>query len=160
MKISSFLTPILLGMCLAFGEATAQDKNTAPASTQTSIADIKFEKELHDYGTIDQGANGVYEFKFSNNGKEPLIISGARGRCGCTVPSYPKEPIPPGGQGLLKVSYDTKRVGTFNKTVTVTSNANSGTKTLTIKGVVNAKAEEETFPAKKVSSGMPLEYTK
>ncbi|MFN4854895.1 MAG: DUF1573 domain-containing protein [Bacteroidota bacterium] len=160
MKISSLLTPVLLGMCLAFGEATAQDKSTSSAATPASMADIRFEKELHDYGTIDQGANGVYEFKFSNSGKEPLIISGARGSCGCTVPSYPKEPIPPGGPGLLKVSYDTKRVGAFNKTVTVTSNANSGTKTLTIKGVVNAKAEEETFPAKKVSSGMPLENTK
>jgi outer membrane biosynthesis protein TonB len=122
-----------------------------------NAADINFTKELHDFGTIDQGANGTTEFTFKNTGKEPLIIQDAKGSCGCTVPSYPKEPIKPGATGTIKVTYDTKRVGAFTKTVTITSNAKSGTKTLTIKGNVKATSDEDTFPAKKVSAGTPVE---
>jgi len=160
MKISAAILTGALFLGMLSGTAFSQDKKEPVSPTVSSTADIRFEKDLHDYGTMDQGANGICEFKFTNTGKEPLIISGAKGSCGCTVPNYPKEPIVPGGHGVIKVSYDTKRVGAFNKTVTVTSNANSGTKTLSIKGVINAKAEEETFPAKKVSSGMPFENSK
>jgi len=154
---------LLFTICLiSFGSAIfAQTKDkTVPNTTPVapvSGAEISFEKEIHDYGTIDQGANGVYEFKFKNLGKEPLIITNASGSCGCTVPVWPKEPILPGASSIIKVSYDTKRVGPFNKTVTIVSNAKESSKTITIKGVVNAKAEEETFPAKKVGMGAPLE---
>jgi hypothetical protein len=155
---------LLFTLCLvSFGSiisAQTKDKpatTTSPSAAPVSGAEISFEKETHDYGTIDQGANGVYEFKFKNPGKEPLIITNATGSCGCTVPVWPKEPILPGATSTIKVSYDTKRVGPFNKTVTIVSNAKESPKTITIKGVVNAKAEEETFPAKKVGSGAPLE---
>lgn len=165
MKIATSL--IILGLVVSTNSViNAQDKNTkTSASTAASpavnpnAAEIVFEKDLHDYGTIDQGANGVYEFKFTNKGKEPLIISKAVGSCGCTVPEWPKEPILPGASSKIKVSYDTKRIGPFNKTVTISSNAKTPDKMLTIKGVVNAKPEEETFPAKK-TAGMPLENSK
>jgi len=134
-----------------------EKKPQAVEATIATNADIAFEKDIHDYGTIEQGANGVYDFKFTNTGKEPLIISNCKGSCGCTVPSWPKEPIKPGATGSIKVSYDTKRVGAFNKTVTITSNAKEANKTITIKGVVNAKPEEETFPGKKAGFGVPLE---
>jgi hypothetical protein len=154
----------LFTVCFLFFElsiiAQTKDKapvSPAPSSAPISGAEISFEKETHDYGTIDQGANGVYEFKFKNPGKEPLIITNATGSCGCTVPVWPKEPILPGATSTIKVSYDTKRVGPFSKTVTIVSNAKESPKTITIKGVVNAKPEEETFPAKKVGSGVPLE---
>lgn len=104
-------------------------------------AQITFEKTVHDYGTIVQDANGNCEFKFKNTGNEPLIISGAKGSCGCTVPEWSKEPIAPGQSGSIKVKYDTKRIGKFSKTVTVTSNAvngTNGTMTLTIQGNVEA----------------------
>jgi opacity protein-like surface antigen len=104
-------------------------------------AQITFEKLVHDYGTIVQDADGNCEFKFKNTGNEPLIISGAKGSCGCTVPEWSKEPIAPGQSGSIKVKYDTKRIGKFSKTVTVTSNAvngNNGTITLTIQGNVEA----------------------
>lgn len=119
--------------------------------------EITFTKDLHDFGTIDQGANGTTEFSFKNTGKEPLIIQDAKGSCGCTVPSFPKEPIKPGASGTIKVTYDTKRVGNFSKTVTITSNSKSGNKILTIKGNVKAVSDEETFPAKKVATGTPVE---
>jgi len=138
---------------LSFGAAFAQEAQSLPPSN----AEMAFDKEVHDYGTIIQGADGNYEFKFKNTGSEPLIISNAKVSCGCTVPSWPKEPIKPGATSTLKVSYDTKRVGAFNKSVTITSNAKSGVKNLTIKGVVNAAPVEETFPGKKPVEGAPVE---
>ena len=138
-----------------------------PAATETKPADnpnapeMTFENELHDYGTIKQGADGSCEFKFKNTGKEPLVISNAKGSCGCTVPTYPKEPIMKGQTAVIKVHYDTKRVGAFTKTVTIDSNSKSGTKVLTIKGLVEASEEntDQTMPVKK-SGGMPLENSK
>jgi hypothetical protein len=122
----------------------------AAAVAPQSLAEIAFEKDVHDFGTIEQGANGTYEFKFKNTGKEPLIISNAQGSCGCTVPVWPKEPVKPFESSVIKVTYDTKRVGAFTKTVTLSSNAKSTpTKVITIKGVVNAKPVEETMPIKK-----------
>jgi ribosomal protein L19 len=122
-----------------------------------NAAEITFTKELHDFGTISKGDNGTVEFSFKNSGKEPLIISNAQGSCGCTVPVWPKEPIAPGASSTIKVTYDTKRVGAFTKTVTITSNAKTASKTITIKGVVNDVPAEETFPVKKPSAGTPLE---
>jgi hypothetical protein len=122
--------------------------------------DITFETELHDYGTIKQGADGTCEFKFKNTGKDPLIISNARGSCGCTVPTWPKEPIMKGQTGAIKVHYDTKRVGAFTKTVTLNSNAKTDPKVLTIKGVVEASEDnDQAMPIKK-SAGLPLENSK
>ncbi|MEQ8472731.1 MAG: DUF1573 domain-containing protein [Marinoscillum sp.] len=93
------------------------------------------------YGSIDQNATGYRFFKFTNTGTGPLVITSAKGSCGCTVPSYPKEPIMPGQSEYIKVKYDTKRVGAFTKYVTLTTNATSNTTTrLKIFGTVNAAA--------------------
>ncbi len=102
-------------------------------------AGIVFESETIDYGSINKNANGVREFVFTNNGNKPLLITNAQGSCGCTVPTYPKEPIAPGAQGKISVKYDTSRVGAFSKTVTLTTNAADPSKTLTIKGTVLAE---------------------
>lgn len=122
---------------------------------QVAGAKIEFEKMEHDYGTIDQGANGATEFRFTNTGTEPLIISNAKGSCGCTVPEWPKEPIAPGASSSIKVKYDTKRVGPISKTVTITSNAvDNGNALLKIKGSVNAVASElDAMPAMKTIDG-------
>jgi hypothetical protein len=102
-----------------------------------SGAKIEFSKETHDYGTIKYGADGSCVFEFKNTGNEPLIISNAKGSCGCTVPEWPKEPIAPGEKGKIIVKYDTKRPGAINKSVTITSNAsNEPTKVIRIKGNV------------------------
>lgn len=110
-----------------------------------SGAKIEFMKETHDYGTVKYGGDGTCTFEFKNTGNEPLIISNAKGSCGCTVPEWPKEPIAPGAKGKITVKYDTKRAGAINKSVTITSNAiNEGydetaktnTRVLRIKGNV------------------------
>lgn len=118
---------------------------------------IEVNKDVHDYGTIAQHGNGVSEFEVTNTGNEPLIISKAKGSCGCTVPSYEKEPIMPGESSTIKVKYDTKRVGPINKSVTITSNAtNAPTKVLRIKGTVNASESGATSPLKQNSAVSPV----
>jgi hypothetical protein len=134
-------------------EAAAPQQTAAPAS----LADIKMDKMVHDYGTIKQGENGECEFKFTNTGKEPLVITNCQGSCGCTVPQCPKEPILPGKSSVIKVKYDTQRVGGIYKTVTVTSNAKSGNVVLTIKGTVEAKPVETDFPENATPAGAPVE---
>lgn len=116
--------------------------NTLFAQEVQDGAKIEFEKDVHDYGTIKNGANGQCTFEFKNTGNAPLIISNAKGSCGCTVPSWPQEPIAPGAKGTITVKYDTKRTGAINKSVTITSNAvNEPTKVLRIKGEVLAPAD-------------------
>jgi hypothetical protein len=123
--------------CSVFA-VTAQE-----AANNPNAPEISFETEVIDYGTIEHNADGNREFKFKNTGKEPLIITNCMGSCGCTVPTWPKEPIRPGGTGSIKVKYATDRVGAFEKTVTVTSNAKSASKVLKIKGVVKADPTPE-----------------
>ncbi|MAR67286.1 MAG: hypothetical protein CL833_08570 [Crocinitomicaceae bacterium] len=109
--------------------------------------ELTLDKEVHDYGTIKQGANGECVFVVKNTGSAPLIISNCKGSCGCTVPQCDKAPIAPGGTQEIKVKYDTKRVGPINKSVTITSNAtNTPTKMIRIKG--NVLAKEPVAPAK------------
>jgi hypothetical protein len=132
MKKLYFILSLLATTFLGF----AQDDANAP--------EIKFSTESIDYGTIKQDANGVRTFDFTNTGKAPLVISSATGSCGCTVPTYPKEPIMPGQKSKIEVRYDTHRVGPFSKTVTVNSNAKVPTATLRISGTVEAAAVEPT----------------
>ncbi|MDP4266794.1 MAG: DUF1573 domain-containing protein [Bacteroidota bacterium] len=99
---------------------------------------ISFDNKVHDYGTIKQDGDPNCEFTFKNTGKEPLILTNCRASCGCTVPDWPKEPILPGKTGKIKVHYDTHRIGQFNKTITVTSNAKNSEEMITIKGNVEA----------------------
>jgi hypothetical protein len=151
----------LLFLSLAAFQLKAQDTKeapqtapaAAPAAVNPNAAEITFESELHDYGTIKQGADGNYDFKFTNTGNEALIISNAKGSCGCTVPTYPKEPIKKGQSAIIKVKYDTNRIGAFSKTVTITSNAKTASKVITIKGNVEAAPKEQTTPFKKVEDG-------
>ena len=136
-------------------ETKGPEIGTVVPVVNPNAAEMTFDTETHDYGTIKQGADGTYEFKFKNTGNEPLIISTARGSCGCTVPTYPKEPIMKGQTSAIKVSYDTKRVGPFTKTVTIESNGKTNPKMLTIKGVVEAveTVVEQTVPLKKTEEG-------
>ena len=122
----------LLGiMLLMAGAAKAQD-----AKTQSG-PEIEFEKTVHDYGDVPFNGNGECEFRFTNTGDAPLVIQKPKSSCGCTVPSWPDKPILPGDSNVIKVTYRTSRCGSFNKTVTVTSNAiKNSTVVLRIKGRV------------------------
>jgi len=101
-------------------------------------AKIQFKTDTIDYGEIEKGSEGLRVFEFTNTGNEPLIVSDVKSSCGCTVPEKPKGPIAAGATGVIKVKYDTKRVGKIRKTVTVYSNATEPIKALKIKGEVMA----------------------
>ena len=103
---------------------------------QDKVAKIEFESETIDYGTIEKGSDGVRVFKFRNTGDAPLIVSNVKSSCGCTIPKKPTEPILPGENGEIEVKYDTNRVNPIRKTITVTSNAETQTVALKIKGTV------------------------
>ena len=118
---------------------------------------ITIDKDVHDYGEIEKGADPYCEFVITNTGNEPLLITNAKGSCGCTVPEWEKEPIMPGESSIMKVKYDTKRVGPINKSVTITSNAvDSPTKVIRIRGKVNPPAADATSPVKEASPGTPV----
>ncbi|UWX54122.1 DUF1573 domain-containing protein [Maribacter litopenaei] len=105
---------------------------------QDNAAKIEFKTETVDYGEIEKGSDGMRVFEFTNTGSAPLIISDVRSSCGCTIPKKPEDPIMPGKTGEIQVKYDTNRVGSIRKAITVTSNADTPTKILKIKGEVKA----------------------
>ena len=109
-----------------------------------------------DYGVIDHNADGVRKFVFTNNGTDPLIIKNAKGSCGCTVPTWPREPIAAGETAEIGVKYATNRVGKFTKTITITTNASKKPVILTIKGEVNPAPKEANAPERE-KGGAPLE---
>ena len=109
---------------------------TAQFSAQEKTAKIEFETTVIDYGTIEKGADGVRIFKFKNTGNAPLVVTSVKSSCGCTVPKKPEAPVLPGETGEIEVKYDTKRVNPIRKTITVTSNADTPTVALKIKGNV------------------------
>lgn len=122
----------LVIFCLFIGNAIyAQDV----ASTE-KVGKFAFETDVIDYGTIQKNADGVRIFKFTNVGDAPIVISNAKGSCGCTVPTYSQNVIEPGATGEISVKYATDRIGKFTKTVTLTSNASEPAKVLRIKGEV------------------------
>ncbi|HMI07286.1 MAG TPA: DUF1573 domain-containing protein [Flavobacterium sp.] len=117
--------------------AAPAKKEVAASTPKVEGAGMVFDNETIDYGTVPHNADGKREFTFTNNGNKPLIITNATGSCGCTVPTFPKEPIAPGAKAVIGVKYATDRVGAFTKTVTITSNAEGqASKVLTIKGNV------------------------
>jgi hypothetical protein len=118
---------VLLTLAVVFGGfiiAGAQEVVNGPV--------LSLDKEVHDYGTMDQGGDGNCVFTVTNDGTDPLIISRCKGSCGCTVPQCDKDPIMPG-----------------NKSVTITSNAsNEPTKVIRIKGKIEAVAQQVGAPVK------------
>ncbi len=129
-----------------------------PKTPPSDQAEIQFESDFYDFGTLKQGAECFTVFTFKNTGKAPLVISKAQASCGCTVPETPKDAIPPGKTGQIKVKYDSNRTGPFEKTITVFSNAVSQQKVLRIKGRIEPKPVEETFPTNGIhKNGTPFE---
>src|SRR5271167_1415955 len=128
--MKKLILPLAMFLGLTFaGNMKAQD---APANPNAPV--MTFVHDTIDYGTIPHNADGYRSFKFTNTGKEPLVIKETHGSCGCTVPTAPKEPILPGQTAEIKVHYATDRIGAFTKNVIITSNASVTTKVLTIRG--------------------------
>lgn len=104
------------------------------------ITVMTFDKVEHDFGVIKQGDVVDYSFKFKNTGDNDLIITDAKGSCGCTVPDYPREAIKPGESGKIKVSFDSKKKsGQQLKSITLTANTEKGKEILRIKSTIIIK---------------------
>ncbi|MDE6439736.1 MAG: DUF1573 domain-containing protein [Bacteroidales bacterium] len=128
-----------LAVMASFAVAEVKAQATSLEAEKTEGPSIKFDNTTYDYGQIEQGANGDCEFTFSNVGTEPLLLSDVRASCGCTTPSWTREPIMPGKTGTIKVHYDTNRLGGINKAITVTTNGNPERVVLRIAGNVSPK---------------------
>jgi Protein of unknown function (DUF1573) len=159
MKKLFFAAVVMLCATLAVQAQTAKPAATPTAKTATDNKAIiakgpkmQFAAEVIDYGKIKHNSDGNRVFKFKNTGDDGLVITSARGSCGCTVPTYSETAIAPGKDGEIKVRYATDRVGPFTKTVTVTTNEKEGdnfkTYMLTIKGEVMPAEEQKGTPEK------------
>ncbi|MBX2961599.1 MAG: DUF1573 domain-containing protein [Cyclobacteriaceae bacterium] len=120
---------------VAVAQQLAVSTNTSPI---VRIADAAFawDEIVHDFGKIRLNEPVVHEFTFTNSGDEPLVIATVQASCGCTVTEYTKDPIPSGGKGFVKATYNAAKAGVFSKTVTITANTIENTVELTIKGEV------------------------
>jgi len=150
MKKSVFLTLLCLGLftvsCKENAASKIKKENIEIASDRDAKikiggAKISFDKTEHDFGTINEGDIVETTFSFTNTGKSELIISSAKGSCGCTVPEWPKEPILPGAKGEIKVKFNSDRKpNKQQKQVTLATNTDEGKEVLIIKAQVTPKS--------------------
>ena len=104
-----------------------------------NVAKIEFEEEEFDFGETKEGGIIKHTFKFTNKGTVPLIITDARSTCGCTVPTWPKQPIAPGNSAAIDVRFDTKNKRKEQKKfITITANTYPATTKVLLKGFVKA----------------------
>ncbi len=134
----------------AVENTTTAAKNTdvkkddaAPTGPTTTI---EFAESTYDFGTVKDGEKVTHNYKFKNTGSEPLVISNAKGSCGCTVPDWPREPVAPGAEGVIKVVFNSKNKGSVEgrkqtKRVTLTANTDPTNTFLTITGIVKKDAD-------------------
>ncbi len=134
MKRIAFIFSLILMSSLTL---IAQQERKSKPKAQMAFASLS-----HDYGSVVYGADGTYRFNFTNNANKPIVITNVKSSCGCTIPSWPKEPIQPGKTGSIVVKYNTKLSGSFNKTVQVFSTADNSPVKLSIRGKVNAKPSD------------------
>jgi len=139
-KIVFYLIASIFAISIA-----AQNQPAASAPENPNAPVITFDKTVHDYGSVPYNGDGKTTFRFTNTGKEPLILTNVRSSCGCTVPKWPREPILPGQSEVIHVEYKTNRIGRINKTVTVQSNASNSNVVLRIEGEV-MRPEESAPP--------------
>ncbi|MFH0864712.1 MAG: DUF1573 domain-containing protein [Bacteroidota bacterium] len=120
-----------------------KNPNTADGTADSSnLPRFEFDEEIHDFGRIIQGEKVSYSFKFKNSGKSDLVISDAKGSCGCTIADFPKKPIPPNGEGTIDVTFNTEtKKGYQNKTITIIANTQPNSKVLTVKAQIQVPEE-------------------
>ena len=138
------------------GQSPAPQAKNGPVITFDQKLIDKAGNITWDYGTIYKDGNGDSFFRFTNTGKEPLVLSEVRSSCGCTVPKWPREPIMPGKSDTIKVRYSTSRMGVINKSITVVSNAVNNPVILRIAGNVIDKPAEVLPEKKTADAALPV----
>src|SRR5678815_823468 len=102
MKKLFFLMAFVSLASVGFSQVTA----SAPAAPKADLAVFETVSLNHDFGKIKQGVPVTHEFKFTNKGKVPMVITNAQGSCGCTTPNWTHEPVMPGGEGVVKATFN------------------------------------------------------
>ena len=149
---NSIVIVFLSFVCISCNDNAASKIDVSKQEKRTSVSldqvdsptnpKMDFEATEWDFGEIDQGDAVEYAFKFKNSGTDPLIITNAKGSCGCTVPEWPREPVAPGATGVINIKYNSKgKKGKQNKRVTLTTNMVPSQQVLIVKGQVNIKEE-------------------
>lgn len=116
------------------GDVTAED---------IDLAEIKFENELYDFGEITQGEKVKFTYKFTNVGDAELVISSAKGSCGCTVPDWPRKPIAPGESGEIRVVFNSEgKSGKQHKKVSIVANTQPSTTVVALTGNIIKPASD------------------
>ena len=133
--LATVLTGLLLSSC--------QSDKVKSENVDSSMVDpknppvIEIEESVYDFGTISQGEKVKHTYFFKNKGKSPLIIHSAQGSCGCTIPEWPKEPVQPGEEGKIEVSFNSEyKSGHQEKMVTILANTKPTKTFLKITGEV------------------------
>src|SRR6478735_2499683 len=127
MKKVLFLLAVIAVSFAGYGQTvTPTVAPPAPKVDPASLAAFAWVSTTHDFGKIKLGVPVTHEFKFTNTGKIPLIITNVQASCGCTTPSWTKDPVMPGGSGFIKATFNAASPGVFGKTVTVTANVDPG----------------------------------
>jgi hypothetical protein len=150
MKLGHFLPLSVFGLLVFASCGDSQENNNSkgldpalinnPRSAETpenvaveGLATMDFEDTAYNFGKMHEGEAASHEFKFTNNGKAPLLIANAAGTCGCTVPDYPHEPVAPGQSAVISVKFNsTGKTGLQNKSVNIFTNSKKGTHVLNI----------------------------
>ena len=118
--------------------------NEGQAEELKTMPEMQFDTLLHDFGNITQGERVKTTFSFTNSGEADLIITNAKGSCGCTVPDWPKRPIKPGETAEIKVMFNSEgRQNTFHKQIYITANTDPATNVLAIKGNILTPSTNE-----------------
>jgi hypothetical protein len=134
-EMNNFVTVVLASL-LVFSSCGQSKTPNAEETKDANNSKIEFESTTFDFGKIPFSSDGTCVFTFTNTSEEDLIVNIVRTSCGCTNPEWPKDPIEPGKTGEIKVKYNTQIVGTFQKSITVFSNAVNSPVKLLIKGEV------------------------
>ena len=163
MKKSALILAAFVAFAFTSCKENAADKvDEAKVSASTDAASsgdeakfpvMSFNEVEHDFGTIDQGTNVEHLFKFTNTGNAPLVVVDAKSSCGCTVPTWSRESIPPGGEGEMLVKFNGSGQNQVSKTVTITANTRNGKELIKIKAFVTPKAGANNGSPVQVNSG-------
>lgn len=138
------IAAISLTSCNESASAKIDEANLTAAANRESVEAaypvMTFEEPEYDFGTVTEGTVVEKEYTFKNTGDSDLVIVNAKGSCGCTVPTWTKEPVAPGEEGTMLVKFNTSgKPNAQSKAVTITTNTEKGQEIITIKGFVTGK---------------------
>ena len=140
--LSLLLTSMVFISCNSNTGGVSSDMVKNPETGETEFPEMKFEKTVYDFGTIDEGARVACSFTFTNVGKSDLVISNATTSCGCTASDWPRHPVKPGESETIKAEFNSSgKSGHQDKMITLSTNCEKSAVVLSIRGTVNPKKQ-------------------